>query len=406
MADGLQVLIPCSPAIVAGLPPAVRSAHRAASELACAKIVFCGQDEHFASRFQRQLTGLGTVETACANGEPASALLRPGAPLLILAGAGFPEPQGLKDFIARAQSAEAPVRWLSGGRCAATYYPDAAAALQGAETSSALARRAEESGQPGKQSYGLPESDGQPAEAPGWVSVCDDAGALRAERALFAQLPKDTDGYLARFDRRWSMAITSMLLPLPVTPNHITTASLALGLLGAWWLASGSYALTLTGALLLWFCCLLDGCDGEVARLKLLCSPSGAAYDLAADHVAHLATFIAIPLGVHRMRPTATLALPGTLLVTGFLASMLAVWYLVLRKPESERGPYALFIERVASRDYVYLIVLLAAIGRLDWFLYAAGLGSHLFWLALLMLPLLPKKPLTQACPKRAALTP
>jgi hypothetical protein len=32
-----------------------------------------------------------------------------------------------------------------------------------------------------------------------------------------------------------------------------------------------------------------------------------------------------------------------------------------------------------ASRDYVYLILALTAIGRLDWFVWAAAVGSHLF---------------------------
>ena len=34
-----------------------------------------------------------------------------------------------------------------------------------------------------------------------------------------------------------------MLLPFPVTPNHVTTAGLVLGLLGAWWLAAAAVLL-------------------------------------------------------------------------------------------------------------------------------------------------------------------
>jgi len=361
----LQVLIPTSRSLVAGLPPAVRAAHRAAADLPGARIVLCG-GEAVARRYPRQLDA---VKAVCANGEPAASVLDPDKPLVVVGPDGFPQPEALKAFVSRAAAEGRPARWTCGGRTAAAYFPRAGAVVTPAEDSAALAARA----------LREPAS----SEAQGWVPAADAAEGKTAERALFAALPKDTDGYIAKLDRKLSIAISAVLLKLPVTPNDITTASLVLGLLGAYWLASGSYSWTLAGAFLLWFCCLLDGCDGEVARLKLLCSPSGAAYDLWADHVAHLATFVAIPIAVHRAFPQASFKIPGVLLVTGFLACMFSVWYLVLRKPESERGPYGLLIERVASRDYVYLIAALALVGHLDWFLYAAGVGSHLFWAAL-----------------------
>ena len=73
----------------------------------------------------------------------------------------------------------------------------------------------------------------------------------------------------------------------------------------------------------------------------------------------------------------------GLLIVPGFLACGFSVWWLVLRIPDGQRGPLAVTVERIASRDYVYLILILTAIGRLDWFLWAAAFGSHAFnvWL-------------------------
>jgi phosphatidylglycerophosphate synthase len=365
MAEPLQVLIPASASVVAGLPPAVRTAHRAAEELPGAAVVICGQDQGFSRRFRRQLEASAARSV---NGQPAAAVLDAAAPLLVLSGDGFPEPEALARFVKQARSGAAS-SWRSGGKTVAAYFPNAAAEGGAADAALRLLAQA-----------------GPGVEAPGWVSAATAAEAAAAERALFAALPKDTDGYIAMLDRRLSMAISSVLLRFPVTPNDITTASLLLGLLGCWWLASGAYWPTVAGAALLWFCCLLDGCDGEVARLKLLCSPSGAAYDLWADHVAHLATFIALPLGVHRAFPDAKFLVPGVLLVTGFIACVFSVWYLVLRKPENERGPFALLVERVASRDYVYLILACALVGRLDWFVHAAAVGSHLFWASLWVL--------------------
>jgi phosphatidylglycerophosphate synthase len=310
--------------LVAGLPPAIRSAKRCAEELSPSEIVFsCDRPEDFAKRWRFQLAGL-KVPFRVVSGAPEAALVLPGG--------GFPRAGALK-----------------------AWHPNGAGPW-------------------------TPQN--------GWISCAEPAGAAAAERELVASLPRATDGYLARFDRRLSIALSLRMLPFPITPNDITTASLVLGLAGAWLLATGNYGVQLAGAALLWFCCILDGCDGEVARLKLLSSPRGAAYDVAADHVAHLATFVAVPFAIHHRDPSASFVFPGVVLVAGFLACVFSVWWLVLRVPEDEQGPYSLLIERVASRDYVYLILALAAVDKLSWFLWAAGIGSHVFWAALWLVAL------------------
>ena len=136
---------------------------------------------------------------------------------------------------------------------------------------------------------------------------------------------------------------------------------------------------TSDAGLLLWFCSILDGCDGEVARLKLLCSRSGAAFDLGSDHVAHLAIFAAIPFAVLSADPQARVLLPGILMVSGMLACMFTVWKLILRHPLPAADPMRIVFERIASRDYVYLILALVLIRKLHWFLWAAAFGTHFF---------------------------
>ncbi len=371
MPGGLQVLLPASDGnLVAGLPCALRTAHRAHEELAPSRIVFCGQGPKFQNRWQGQLKGLGSP-VACADGGPIAREIEAQAPLLVLSPDGFPEACALKDFVRQAGMSGQPVRWLWGQETVAAYYPKAGELVSGQDTAAQLAQKA------------LSSAETVQRPQAGWLSAKDPGSIQKAEEALCAQLPRKTDGYLARFDRRLSITLSRVLLKTPITPNQITTASFILGLLGAWGLAWGSYPWQLLGALILWFCCILDGCDGEVARLKLLCTKGGAAYDLAADHLSHLATFAAVPVGVYRADPQVHFLLPGILLVTGFLGCMASVWWLVLRVPEEKRGAFSLLIERVASRDYVYLILILAALGRLEWFLWTAAFGSHLFYLGL-----------------------
>src|SRR5581483_4717547 len=183
--------------------------------------------------------------------------------------------------------------------------------------------------------------------------------------------------------------ISRRLIRFPITPNQITTFSLLVGLVGAALLAARGYGASLAGAALLWACCVLDGCDGEVARLKLLTSEAGALYDVVSDNIVHLAIFVAIPVHVRAADPGATFLLPGASLVAGVLLSMFWVWWLILRRPPAEREGASRVYERVASRDFIYLVLALALVGRLRWFLWSAAIGSHLFWVGLVTLGLL-----------------
>jgi len=366
----LQVLVSAAPGVplVAGLPCAVRAAYRAGRELNPDRIVIAGADAAFLARWSFPLEAAGVPTRG--GDEPGS--LDPALPLLALASDAFPE-EGALEAVRAAMDGAASGRRALQGRTAALWTRDAGALGAGSAPPSAVLARA----------LAAPAPE---LSAGAFLDAATPADAARTAQVLYSRLAKNNDGYLARFDRRLSLALTRLMLPFPITPNQVTAASLALGLLGAWWLAAASPAVQFAGAALLWFCALLDGCDGEIARLKLHMTASGGDFDLWADHVAHMATFIALPIGVARLHPHASWWIPGSLLFTGVAASAYLVWRLVLRVPEAERGPLSIFVERIASRDYVYLILALAAINRLDWFIWTAAVGSHAFWLSMLWL--------------------
>jgi hypothetical protein len=94
------------------------------------------------------------------------------------------------------------------------------------------------------------------------------------------------------------------------------------------------------------------------------------------------ATFVAIAQHVHAVRPDLGLAGPATLLLTGMLLSMASVcWLTAVPRQTTRRFPRV--FERIASRDYIYLVVALTAVERLHWFVWAAALGANAFWLSL-----------------------
>ena len=361
----LIAVVPDAP-LVAGLPCAVRAARRACAELSPSRVILAGADAAFLRRWQAPLAACG--EALVGGDDPRA--LNDDLPLLALAGDALADDGALADFVL---AAKAPAARRAADRAVAAWTdsPDAfgAGAARPSQVHARLLAAA------------------FPAIAAGaFFDAATPPAAARAADVLYARLAKDSDGYLARFDRRVSLALTRLLLPLPVTPNQVTAAGLALSLLGAWELSLGAPARQLAGAALLWLACILDGSDGELARLKLLATPTGGAFDLWCDHAAHLATFVALPVGVARLHPGMDWRRAGALLVLGVAASAASVWKLVLSVPERERGPRAALVERVASRDYVYLILLFAALGRLDWFVWAAAAGANLFWPALWLL--------------------
>ncbi len=121
---------------------------------------------------------------------------------------------------------------------------------------------------------------------------CDTHDDLKfAEKKLLGTLPKSTDYPIARiFNRKVSIQITKFLIKTPITPNIISLLILALAIFTSFLLAKGNYPWILIGGVLIQLASILDGCDGEIARLKFAGSKWGAWFDGAMDK--YVDTFI------------------------------------------------------------------------------------------------------------------
>jgi phosphatidylglycerophosphate synthase len=207
----------------------------------------------------------------------------------------------------------------------------------------------------------------------------DGADSRRAaEDALFTTLGRSGDGWFTRvFDRRLSRALTRRLLPLGVSPNAVTLVSISIGITGGLCFALGTPAAATVGALLFLASTIIDGCDGELARLTFRESRLGARLDLVGDNVVHVFLFGGIALGLYRRSHDPMVATLGILLVVGVGLSMAAVYACIVRRPPTPRQQ-ALF-DAFASREFAYLLVALTVIGRLDWFLWIAAIGNYVF---------------------------
>jgi len=224
----------------------------------------------------------------------------------------------------------------------------------------------------------------------------------RAEEWLLASLVKDEEGFMSRHvERRISLAISRRLAKTSVTPNAMTIVSVLIGLAGAAFFVSPRPALQFTGALLFLLHSILDGCDGELARLKFQESRFGGVLDFWGDNVVHSAVFASMAVGWSRSGAPGPLwplaagaaAVAGTLLSAGFVYAVTMQgrdrtapqFTSVSRAPGSRLSRLA---DALARRDFIYLVVVLAAFGKAHWFLVMAAIGAPLFFLALVAIAL------------------
>ena len=74
----------------------------------------------------------------------------------------------------------------------------------------------------------------------------------------------------------------------PITPNQITTLGMLFGLAGGLICIKGDYFSMLIGACLFLICYVLDNCDGEIARTKVMRSIFGMRDDTFVDWIGHI----------------------------------------------------------------------------------------------------------------------
>ena len=121
-----------------------------------------------------------------------------------------------------------------------------------------------------------------------WIDVDDPEAFRRAENALLANLRGKTNyGPIARFlNRPLSTRISRRLVNYPITPNQISLYSFLFSILAAGLIALGGYPALFLGGVLAQFASVIDGCDGEVARLKFQSSDYGKWLDAVLDRYA------------------------------------------------------------------------------------------------------------------------
>jgi phosphatidylglycerophosphate synthase len=140
--------------------------------------------------------------------------------------------------------------------------------------------------------------------------------------------PEVEEAFDLLFYRPVGYGVSLLLRPLPVTPDHVSLAAAAVGLLGGHLLFYGRPAADLAGALALVVSALFDSVDGQLARLRGTHSAHGRMHDGFSDSVVFIGLYL--HLGARLVREgghPALLLVAVAALVCQFSANAMADLY-------------------------------------------------------------------------------
>jgi len=211
-----------------------------------------------------------------------------------------------------------------------------------------------------------------------WLDVDTPEAFQEATRRIDAAMAKGgEDGFISQYinrplSRRFSVALSRT----PLTPNHVTLLSFFMGLLGAVGLATTDPWFWLAGGVLIQVASIVDGCDGEIARIKLLQSPQGAWLDTVLDRYSDLAIGLAVTFAVSQMHD-AVWVWPAGFAAT---ASFLMASYVTKEFQIRFHRPYPnSIVNKLKRRDLRILAIALGAVmGQPFVALLAVGSLTHL----------------------------
>ena len=202
-----------------------------------------------------------------------------------------------------------------------------------------------------------------------------------------------------RLNRVFSEQLTPLLLRLPVTPNQVTLLSLACGILAGFLFARGTYFPSLWGAACYELACILDNCDGEIARAKNLGSVFGGWLDIGADFLTDLSLFIGIGYSVLKngaepkfVAGALGLCLFGTLMhcslvvlekYRGFGPAEFDVPHPAVKYRERF---FFKFFDALREGDASWLVVAFAAAGKASYLLWFGAGYLQVLWVSALLL--------------------
>ncbi|MEM7008768.1 MAG: CDP-alcohol phosphatidyltransferase family protein [Thermodesulfobacteriota bacterium] len=156
-----------------------------------------------------------------------------------------------------------------------------------------------------------------------WMRLNEDEDTGKeAEDLIFNYVGKTATGWISRnINSKFSLPTSRQLVKTPLSPNMI---SIGINIIGS--LCGVFYALghPVIGALFMHIATILDRCDGEVARVKLMETKEGEWVDTISDQFTVLSFLIGAPLGYYLVSGSSLALIMGG--ITLFIFAFFLIW--------------------------------------------------------------------------------
>jgi len=234
-----------------------------------------------------------------------------------------------------------------------------------------------------------------------WQRITPSSSVL-AEQKLDKWLFKPTDVLFARMNRKVSIPISRQLIKYPITPNMVSLFTLGVSFTAGVFFALGGWGNMLVGALLSVFASILDGCDGEVARLTFQDSAFGCWLETICDYLYYVFLFVGMLIGLLRRGPIyliwgaalffgAIACFVITAMQRHKMASARPEQYLILWKAEVTKRQSNPILNLGRRTEFLikrccmpYLVLACALFGATYMAFIGAAVGANIAWLIVL----------------------
>ena len=192
-----------------------------------------------------------------------------------------------------------------------------------------------------------------------WFDIDTPVDLKEAKKRMLKSLTRRGDGVVSKLlNRKISTRISSRLVDWNISPNAISWMVFFIGVLAASLFLSGEYLFIALGGLIVQLVSIVDGCDGEIARLKFLRSKYGALLDSVLDRYVDALLIAGLTYGYWHIVGGGLVWLIGLAALIGSLG----ISYTRARYESAFASPIPVGRSIPATRDVRLFIIMLGAL--------------------------------------------
>lgn len=222
-----------------------------------------------------------------------------------------------------------------------------------------------------------------------WIDIDTEEDLKEAKRRFVKRfLYKSTDGIISRnINRKISTLISVPLSSLRFHPDAFTIIVCVTGLLASYFISSSKHIHIILGGILYQLSSILDGVDGELAKMLMKSSKRGEWFDTISDNIVYLAFTAGLLAGVWKTHGLMGLIL-GLFALSGVI-TFLTISYIKLIRREMggslvflHRGKLN-FLQMMLKRDFFAFIFMLLSFFNMRFLMLLLtffGAWGGVFW--------------------------